>query len=207
MRGEKKIYTDVDGVLLNMNKAFWGAVQKVVGPAWGTVEHWDYRQTAGISEQKEKEVWKEIWNTPLELFPCGRDIVEYIRKNEIPAMAVSVRPEGEAFKAAKRDFHKLRMDWQTFGSHKTKEAFVLRRAEFDPGEILYIEDNWGMADRVSRAGVKTILVNQPYNSSKDLDVKYIRLLHHEVAPYIHAWVNEEVYGYQDSNSRRTYPVS
>jgi hypothetical protein len=186
---KRYIFTDVDGVLLDMNVAYWEGVSKVVGnPVWGANLHWDYRQTAGLSREQEDEVWKHIWDTPLELYEAAESILDYLRKSKVSVIACSVRPEGPAKAAAGRDFPKLGIPYGCFETHEEKAKYIRKRRK---GKTLYLEDKWDAADDMARFGIDTFLIDAPYNRSKDLDVKYKRVNRWEMPYEVRKWVRDE----------------
>ncbi len=191
---ERYIFTDVDGVLLDMNKAYWEGVSKVLGKkVWGANPHWDYRQTAGMSKEQEDKVWEHIWATPLNLYSTAQAMIGYLESRRIGVMACSVRPPGPARDAALRDFPKLKMPWHAYDSHKSKADAILRMKD-NFAKVLYLEDKWDSADDMAREGVDTFLIDAPYNSSKDLDVRYKRIQRWELPHAVRTWLKGEEYG-------------
>jgi hypothetical protein len=191
--GGKIICTDVDGVLLDMNTAYWEGVSKALGKqVWGPNPHWDYRQTAGVGKQAEALIWNHIWSTPLEVYNSAGDTLKYCQSQRVRMLACSVRPEGPAKEAAKRDFPKLGIPWTTFETHQDKAEFILRTSRsFE--RCLYLEDKWDSADDMAREGVDTYLIHAGYNVSKDLDVYYTRIYPHEMLQAVKMWLRGEKY--------------
>ena len=184
----KMVFTDVDGVLLNMNEAFWRSVSEVVDkPSYGVVHHWDYRQVAGLCRSDELAVWRRIWDTPLVIYEDAEELIDYCLKHKIRMVACSVRPEGPAKEAALRDFPRLNIPFTTFETHKTKTDFVLRMGESWDDDFVYVEDHWETADIVSRNSIKTYLIDTPYNSSRDLTTKYERTPRHDLIRRLNTW--------------------
>jgi hypothetical protein len=174
---KRYIFTDVDGVLLDMNVAYWEGVSKVVGkPAWG--------------REQEDEVWKHIWVTPLELYEAAESILDYLRKSKVSVIACSVRPEGPAKAAAGRDFPKLGIPYGCFETHEEKAEYI-RNKVWSREKALYLEDKWDAADDMARFGIDTFLIDAPYNRSKDLDVKYKRVNRWEMPYEVRKWVRDE----------------
>lgn len=178
MKRRKQIFTDVDGVLLNMNRAFWEALSAVTGAdQYGAVQYWDYRQVAGITPETHDKLWEQIWNIPLEPYEYVPTLVRECTRNHIWICACSARPTGPAKDAALRDFPQLNIPYTTFESHEAKADFIKRMWETSDKDTdtLYIEDKWDAAEEAARLGVETFLVNRAYNLSKDIETRYKRV--------------------------------
>ena len=186
----KQIFSDVDGVLLNMDQSYWRALGKVTGKeVYGAVHPWDYRQVAGISKEDYDLLWAEMWKIPEKPYGYVEDLIKFCRSNRIWMCACSVRPEGPPLDAAMRDFPQLGIPYTTFSTHKTKAEFIYRMFENadDDTDTLYIEDRWESADEMSRKGVRTLLVDRSHNQSKDIGVEYVRVFPHELKQAVYRW--------------------
>jgi len=177
MPKEKIILTDCDGVLLNWNKAFEHFMLERGFPRMlGTAEEYRLSKRYGISSHLASDLVKEFNESTLvgDLEPFA-DSVQYVNKlankgfRFIVVTSISDHPNSKIYRTEnlERIFGKVFDDIHCLKTGESKENILLNWAG---SEFFWIEDHMRQAEAGHEAGLKTILINHPYNNHYTTDL-------------------------------------
>jgi beta-phosphoglucomutase-like phosphatase (HAD superfamily) len=175
---EKIILTDCDGVLCNWNNAFREFMSTHNLPQLPNTDHeYNISTRHGISHATAHEYVK-LFNESyrIENLEPFADAVEYVSKLSnhgfkfIVVTSISSAPHAH--------FHRTKNLHRIFGSHVFSEIRCLEMGISKAAELqrwadtgyYWIEDHMRQAEAGYEAGLKTVLINHPYNSHYKTDL-------------------------------------
>lgn len=189
----KVFATDIDSVMLDFSAAVRYFFENKYGadsfPAGNP--QWDIHTGYGVPKPAEMEMWKHVWDIPLLPCPGAREFVQALRREGYTIIGVSTRPPGDPQRAAHRDFGQLKLDdYVLLDKGESKAPTVLGL-----GSHYFIDDNLNNVWDVGAAGVRTFLLDQPWNQSLDIAPAYTRV--HSLRETLDAVAPRCVYNWYD----------
>lgn len=177
MPKEKIILTDCDGVLLNWNKGFETFMtQRGFPRILGTAEEYSISKRHGINSHLAIDFVKEFNESALvgNLEPFA-DSVQYVNKladkgfRFIVVTSISDHPNSKIYRTENLEmiFGKVFDDIHCITMGASKANILLN---WVGSEFFWIEDHMRQAEAGHEAGLKTVLINHPYNNHYDTDL-------------------------------------
>lgn len=182
--------TDVDSVLLDISTPLERAVDKLFPEAMAAgfmhysslddfrVGMWDLNMAFGLGKEDMDRVWDEAFATPSLPYPGAIEFVASLKAKGFKVVGLTKRGGERFLNPCFRDTPVLKLDTLLIAdNHQAKGPFVAAL----PGAEFFVDDKIGNILSVveSAPGIKTFLVDQPWNASLDLKVPYTRVYGYE----------------------------
>ncbi|MFC2006439.1 hypothetical protein ACFLVG_05775 [Chloroflexota bacterium] len=157
---------DIDGVIVDIGKAMLPLLSEACARpvAYQDLCSWDLGEALNIDEEAIKRVWQQLFDSDALRYapPIGSAISSLSLLNEHEIWLVTSRP------ISTRD---LTLAWlQDNGIHYDQIVLNRRGDKLSVGPTfnIFIEDFLDEAITIAKAGIFTILFNQPWNQASKL---------------------------------------
>jgi 5'(3')-deoxyribonucleotidase len=175
MNGQKTIGVDIDGVLADFNSTYVERVIAITGrdlfpPRPFAIPCWDYAPIYGYTKEEEKLAWVSIIEDPtfwakLSPYADTEDSIKFLVRliaEGHDVYFVTARPGLNSKKQTEDWLRRMGMPSPTVLISHSK-GLCADALKLDA----YIDDRWENAVDVVTRGVKTFLLDRPWNSVQD----------------------------------------
>lgn len=153
------IYTDIDGVLLNLDQAMCCVLHALTGRRFNHKWCYSFEEAYGLPDSLMRVAWPELWRREISSYPSAARFVSKLRKDH-KVYGLSFRPGDNAKESSRHDLARqgIWFDGLIYVENpRYKFTHLANHAH------LYIDDHQGQAATAAAMDIKTFLITRPWN--------------------------------------------